>query len=186
MYQAKQWIVVLARMPSEPARHRIAVWRQLRQAGAVPVGQGAWALPDLPPTQSVIRRIQSQAAAAGGDLVILHAQGRSREDAERLEALYRTQREQEWAEFRADCDKYLAELDREVAQQKLTLAELEEEEQSAERLRRWYRDLRARDLLGTPDASAALDHLKRCVNRLEEYAELVYSAMSSPGRDERN
>jgi hypothetical protein len=36
---------------------------------------------------------------------------------------------------------------------KFTLAELEEEEQSLERLRRWYRDIRARDVFGAPDAA---------------------------------
>ena len=42
--------------------------------------------------------------------------------------------EAEWAEFIDECAKYEAEIDREIAEQKLTLAELDEEEQSLERL----------------------------------------------------
>ena len=51
---------------------------------------------------------------------------------------------------RADCDKYLAELDHEERIGKYTLAEFEEEDQSLDRLRRWYRELRSRNLLGIP------------------------------------
>jgi hypothetical protein len=35
----------------------------------------------------------------------------------------------------------------------LTLAELDEDEQSLDRLRRWYRTIRARDLFGAPSAA---------------------------------
>ncbi len=35
------WALLLVRMPAEPARHRMALWRELRRAGAVPVGQSA-------------------------------------------------------------------------------------------------------------------------------------------------
>jgi hypothetical protein len=59
----------------------------------------------------------------------------------RLERLYAAAREEEWAEFDADCGKYLAELDRAEQLRKYTLAELEEEEQGLDRLRHWYREL---------------------------------------------
>jgi hypothetical protein len=62
--------------------------------------------------------------------------------------VYTVAREAEWVEFVAECGKYLAEIDKEIAKDKLTLAELDEEQQSPERLRRWHRELRLRDLLG--------------------------------------
>ncbi|MET8612367.1 Chromate resistance protein ChrB [Streptomyces misionensis] len=31
-----------------PSRHRAAVWRELRETGALPLGQGVWAVPDVP------------------------------------------------------------------------------------------------------------------------------------------
>ena len=64
----------------------------------------------------------------------------------------------------------------EVKKGKLTLAELDEEEESLERLRRWYRSIRARDLFGAPSAPAADRRLKDCAEALEHYAELVYEA----------
>jgi hypothetical protein len=35
-----EWIVLLVRLAAEPSRHRVAVWRELRRAGAVSLGPG--------------------------------------------------------------------------------------------------------------------------------------------------
>ena len=67
-----------------------------------------------------------------------------------MEELFTAEREAEWVEFLSECDKAEAELHREVEKQKFTLAELAEEEQNVDRLRRWYRELRAKDLFGAP------------------------------------
>src|SRR5262249_18879036 len=69
-----------------------------------------------------------------------------------------------------DCGKYQAELAGEVAKGKLTLAELDEEEQSLDRLRRWYRAIRARDLFGAPSAPLAERRLKGGTAGLEDFA----------------
>ena len=61
--------------------------------------------------------------------------------------------------------------------EKLTLAELEEEEQSLERLRRWHRDIKARDVFGAPSAAEADQQLKYCAQRLEHYTEQVFQAL---------
>jgi hypothetical protein len=59
---------------------------------------------------------------------------------------------------------------------KLTLAELDEEEQSLQRLRRWYRAIRTRDLFGAPGAAGAERRLKDAAEALERFADQVYQA----------
>src|ERR671930_573560 len=137
-----RWTVLVVRLPADPSRHRVAVWRELRRVGALSLGQGVWAAPATP------------AFTAG--------------------------RQAEWAEFLSDCGKYEAELDKELRIQKFTLAELDEEEQSLERLRRWYRELKVRDLFGAPAAAEAEQRLKHCAERLEDYADRVYQAVHQP------
>jgi len=181
--EPRRWIVLLCRMPTEPARHRMALWRELRRTGAVALGQAVWGLPDLPAIQPVLDRARELTTVAQGDLLVLSASGYDEAAARRLDELYASQREQEWMEFLADCAKYLAELDKEEATAKFTLAELEEEEQSLDRLRRWYRDLRARDLLATSGAGEADLCLKECARRLDNYAEQVYTAVTHPGAE---
>ena len=158
----------------------MAVWRELRRSGAIPLGQAVWAIPDLPAARPLLERLMGLVEGANGTLLLLAAKGFGDGDASRLERLYAAAREEEWAEFTADCGKYLAELDKEERLGKYTLAELEEEEQSLDRLRRWYRELRSRDLLGIAATTDSATFLKRCEERYETYADHVYATLSSP------
>jgi hypothetical protein len=173
------WRLITYRLPAEPSRHRVAVWRELRRLGAVQLQQGTWAVPGGEGFDAGFDRVLQAIAAAGGQPVVL-AVADEQAGTARLEALFTEQREAEWAEFLADCGKYEAELAGEVAKGKLTLAELDEEEQSLERLRRWYRMIRARDLFGAPSATAAERRLKACAEALERFAEQVYQARDRP------
>jgi DNA-binding transcriptional regulator PaaX len=175
--QDRRWLVLMPRVPAEPARYRMALWRELRRSGAVLLGQGVWAVPDLPAMRGVLDRVAELVDAAGGRNLVLAATGHGTPDADRLDQLYREARELEWSEFHADCEKYLAELDKEESIGKYTLAELEEEEQSLDRLRRWHRELRRRDLLGIDVSVDAGDQLKRCEERFDTYAEHVYAVL---------
>jgi hypothetical protein len=174
--EGSSWTVLAVRLPAEPSRHRVAVWRELRRVGALSLGQGVWALPATPAFEQGLERAVSLIERGEGDALLLEAHGRDRAQAERLRALFTASREEEWGEFIAECGKYEGELEREFAQEKFTLAELDEEEQSLERLRRWYRDLKLRDVFGAPSAEEADRRLKKCQTRLEDFAERVYAA----------
>jgi len=170
--------VLLVRVPAQPSRHRVAVWRELRRVGAVSLGQGSWAVPDVPAFADGVGRAVELAERGGGEVVVLSAAGREERDAARMRALFTADRAAEWAEFLADCGTFDAEIDKELRTQKLTLAELEEEEeQSLERLRRWFRDLRARDVFGAAAVAEAEQQLKHCIGRLEHYTEQVFAAL---------
>ncbi len=173
------WRVITYRLPPEPSRHRVAVWRELRRLGAVSLQQGTWAVPDGEPFEAGLSQVVGAIKAAGGQPVVL-AVADEEASAAQLEALFTAQREAEWGEFLSDCGKYETELAGEIAKGKLTLAELDEEEQSLDRLRRWYRTIRARDLFGAPSAAVAERRLKECTEALEDFAERVYHARERP------
>ena len=173
------WRVITYRLPPEPSRHRVAVWRELRRLGAVALQQGTWAVPDGEPFVAGLSQVVASIKAAGGQPVVLAVAGEEASAAQ-LEALFTAQREAEWGEFVSDCGKYEAELAGEIAKGKLTLAELDEEEQSLDRLRRWFRAIKARDLFGAPSAPAAEHRLKECSAALEDFAEQVYQARERP------
>jgi hypothetical protein len=174
------WRVISYRLPADPSRHRVAIWRELRRLGAVPLQQGTWALPEGEPFDTGFAQVTAAITAAGGQPVVL-AVAEEEASVAQLESLFTAQREAEWAEFIADCGKYDAELAGEVAKGKVTLAELDEEEQSLERLRRWYRAIRARDLFGAPSAAAAERRLKEVAEALERFADQVYQAREHGG-----
>ena len=175
-----QWTVLIVRLPADPSRHRVAVWRELRRVGALLLGQGVWAVPTTPAFTGGLDRAVRLAERGDGEVVLLEAAARDEANAARLEGLFTAAREAEWAEFVSDCAKYEAELDKEIGTQKFTLAELDEEEQSLDRLRRWYREIKVRDLFGAPAAAEAEQRLKHCAERLEDYADRVYQAVHQP------
>ncbi|MFB7369877.1 Chromate resistance protein ChrB [Streptomyces sp. NPDC056222] len=178
------WLVLVLKVPAEPSRHRVAVWRELRKAGALSLGQGVWAVPDVPAFADGVRRAVDLTNTAGGRAVTLRAAGRSDEDSSGFEAMFTAARSADWAEFLADCGKFEEEIAKEIRIGKFTLAELEEEEQSLERLRRWHRDLTARDVFGAPEAGRAAERLRQCVAVCEDYAERVFAALHGSQADQ--
>ena len=177
MMQSIGWVLVLPQIPSEPSRHRVRVWRQLRKAGAVPVSPGVWALPAGPAFQPDLERAGELCRRGGGTFAVIDASPRDQVSAAVIRDAFTAVRMDEWAELTADCGKFEAKISKEIQNRKFTFAELEEDEQSLERLRRWYRDLKKRDILQLPEAKAADERLHACASALDGYAEQVYQAV---------
>jgi DNA-binding transcriptional regulator PaaX len=168
------WVLLTYHVPTEPSRHRVAVWRELRRVGAVALQQATWAVPARPDFVDAVTRALELIERADGDALVFDAVPQGETMAARLEALFTAEREEEWNEFLAECTKFDHEIDKEIRIEKFTAAELGEEEQNLERLARWFRELRTRDLFASPLRAEAERRLKACTERLEEYAELVY------------
>jgi hypothetical protein len=179
------WLVVAIRVPASPSRHRVAIWRELRRVGAVSLGGGTWAVPAAPVFADGLVKVADLVARAEGSVVTFDAAPRTPADRQALLAEFNGARAAEWAEFSSECDKFEAEIAKERRIGKLTVAELDEEEHSLDRLRRWWRDLRARDIFTVAEGVDAEDRLRRCTETLDAYADEVYAAAHAPlGRSE--
>lgn len=154
----------------------MAVWRELRRIGAVPLSPGTWLLPAHPTFDEGLVRAGELVAKGGGSWTLVDASPRQ-QGVDTFRAAYEAARQEEWAEFMADCRKFEAEIAKEIARKKFTFAELEEEEQSLERLRRWFRELKSRNVLHLPQAEEAAEQLARCGTALEGFSSMVYEVM---------
>lgn len=155
------------------------MWRELRRVGAVALQSATWAVPVGDGFDEGVAKAVGLVERADGQALVLDVDPHSRSLAE-LEGLYSAERDEEWAEFTAECGKAIAELADEVAKEKFTLAELDEEEHNVDRLRRWYRELRAKDLFGAPLASTAETKVKEATEALDDFAARVYQARQRP------
>lgn len=167
------WIVCCYTVPSDTSRHRVAVWRELRKIGAVSPQQAVWVLPNRSQSRHALDRVQQLVANAGGEIVLLKGEALDDATQTRLETLYVDAREEEFREFLVECERFVKEIAKEIAKGKLTTAELDEEEQSYERLVRWHRDIQARALYPAPSAATAERRLKECEAAISDYAERV-------------
>src|SRR5260370_30794239 len=104
-----RWLMLVVRLPAEPSRHRVAVWRELRRAGAVPLGQGCWALPEVPAVADKVARVEDLVGRGDGEVIVLRAAGRAEADTARLTALFPAARPAEWAGVIAGCGQFRAE-----------------------------------------------------------------------------
>lgn len=171
----ERWLLILVQVPAQPSRHRVAVWRELRRIGAVPLLPGTWVLPAHPAFDEGLGRAEALVARGAGSWTLVDAAPRD-EGVDTFRSAFEAARLEEWKEFSADCTKFELEIAKEISREKFTFAELEEEEQSLERLRRWYRELKSRDVLHLSQATAAATQLAQCADILEGYASLVYEA----------
>jgi len=174
------WIVLIYRLPSNDSRARVAVWRELRRSGALHVQQSVVAVPDTDAFAADVQRLREVLANVGGQVTALRTEPLASGDDGRLLEAWNDARDAEYRELAGECAKFLAEIDREFEIEKFTLAELEEEEQSLDRLRRWYRELRSRELIGIPATTDSATALKQCEERFARYADRVYASLSSP------
>ena len=170
------WTLLVYRVPIEPSRHRVAVWRHLRRIGAVSLQGSIAGLPASEENLAALRRTAAIVEAAGGEFFLLGAQALDEATKQRLEGLYTESVEAEYRELLAECAKFRAEIRKEIRIRKFTEAELAEEEESFERLQRWAGVLAGKDVFGAPSRPEAERALKECAAALDGYAAKVYAA----------
>lgn len=141
-------------------------------------------MPAGPAFQEDLDRAGELCRKGGGTFAVIDASPRDAASAALIRDTFATARVGEWSEFMADCGKFEVEIAKEIQKKKFTFAELEEEEQSLDRLRRWYRDLKKRDVLELPEATTADERLRICVGVLDDYADKVYQAVHGKTSDD--
>ena len=63
-------MLLVYRLPREPSRHRVAVWRKLRDLGAIYLKDGVAALPEDAVTREQLEWLQLRVREAGGEATL--------------------------------------------------------------------------------------------------------------------
>ncbi|MGE3140731.1 MAG: Chromate resistance protein ChrB [Thermoleophilia bacterium] len=174
------WTVVTYRLPKDDSRARVAVWRQVRRSGALHLQQSVVALPDGPAFAEDLEELRATITEVGGEDLAIRGDADGPDGAARLVALWNEARDDEYRELIRETDKFLKEIDHEFAQEKFTLAELEEEEAELDKLDRWHGRIRRRDVHGAAEAGACDDAMGRAREALERYSAAVFEHTEPP------
>src|ERR1700758_2290685 len=78
------WVLLAYRLPREPSRPRIAVWRKLRRLGVVQLLDGLVALPADARTKEQLEWVAEEVLDAGGEATVWLGQPGSAADERRL------------------------------------------------------------------------------------------------------
>jgi ChrB-like protein len=68
-----RWVLLSSRLPREPSRLRIGVWRRLRRLGAVLLHDAVWVLPAGPSTREAFEWLAEEIADEGGTAFLWEA-----------------------------------------------------------------------------------------------------------------
>ena len=169
-----EWLLFLAQLPATPSSVRVRGWRKLREAGAISLQNGVWVLPKNEDNTLLLEILLGFARQNGGSGQIFTIQGLNQAIDDDILERFRADRVQEYDEYLEQCEAFVSELEKETKKQKFTFAELEENEQNLQRLRKWIGKIQKRDFLVTDKSREAIDALQDCRQTLQAYARKVY------------
>jgi hypothetical protein len=173
------WLLLTYRLPADRSSARVAVWREVRRAGALQLQKSVVAFPDTDEFRIGLARVRAAVGDVGGTSFALRADALDRADEVRLVEAWNEARAAEYAELTSECEKLVAEIDKEFAKEKFTLAELDEEEAELEKLSAWHERIAARDVHGSEGSSDAEDALERAAEQVARYSAAVFDRTQS-------
>jgi len=172
----KPWLLLTYKVPPEPARKRIALWRKIKSLGAVYLHNGVCLLPRTDDHQRRLKIIANEICEMDGEAVVLETVGIDRVQEEKLIARFNADRDEAYQEFLERCAAFEAEISRESAARKFTYAELEENDEDLKKLRSWLEKIRKLDFHGASLGKEAGKRLAQCEGLLDTYAQQVFEA----------
>ena len=156
-------MLLVYRLPREPSRHRVAVWRKLRDLGALYIQDGVVALPEDAVTREQLEWLQLRVRESGGEATLWEGRpGTVAEEAE-LVGEFRSSREKAYRTIIAEAER----LRRKVQMGAEGLSE------QLGKLERRFRAERRRDYFRSPlrgEAAAALRAARGAVRGSEASA----------------
>ena len=173
---AQAWLVLTYKVPAEPAKRRIALWRKLKALGAVYLQSGVCVLPKVEAHVRRLKLLQNEIAAMDGDAVLLETVGLDRAQEQKVIARFSSERNEAYQEFISRCEDFEAEIAKERGIGKFTYAEVEENEEDLSKLQVWLEKIVRLDFYGASLRAEAEERLARCAALLDDYAREVFEA----------
>lgn len=168
-----EWMAINYTLPREPSRARVSVWRKLKKIGAVSIQQSMWILPANEENRSLLGEIKQEVSRNGGEAFVmaLCVDG----DGEKIiMEKFSAARDEEYGELLEQCEEFFREIDKEIARENFSFAEIEENEEELNKLKQWYAKIAARDAFGAPLQEAAQSTLSECAAALDGFCDKVY------------
>jgi len=170
------WLVLIYRVPPEPSRNRVSVWRELKRHGALFLQNCACVFPDLAPCRKGLRAAIRKVEAAGGSHYLFPVERLPAAQSARLIAAFRQLSTKEYEEIIEECrTRFAEEVASERERKNFTYEEAEEIREDFEKIERWYRRVVARDWFHAGLRERVADEIKRCEALLDAFEEEVYA-----------
>lgn len=166
------WLLLTYKVPPEPAAKRIALWRRLKGMDAVYLQNGVCLLPKTDDHVRRLKMLENDVAEMSGEAVLLQTVSLDRAQEDKVIARFKADRDEQYREFLGRC----ADFEAEIATNKFTYAELEEEDTDLKKLQGWLEKIKKLDFYGAALAEEATARLRACEALLDSYAQRVFDS----------
>lgn len=173
------WLILTYKVPPEPARHRIALWRKLKAMGGIYLQNGVCVLPKTNEHVRRVRVLERDISSMGGEGFLLESVSLDDVQEQRIVERFKSERNEAYGEFVSRCDDFEAEIAKERQANKFIYAEVEENEEDLAKLRTWLGKIEKLDFFDAPQRQEAQARLARCAEILDDYAGEVFEREDS-------
>ncbi|KAA8485588.1 hypothetical protein BDE36_0385 [Arcticibacter tournemirensis] len=174
--EKNNWLLITYKVPAEPAKKRIALWRRLKSMGAVYLQNGVCLLPKTEEHIRQLKMTENEIREMNGDSVILETVALDKSQEQKVITRFKADRDEDYKEFLGKCQDFENEIDKETAANHFTYAELEENDADLKKLQVWLVKIQKLDFYEAASAEEAGNRLKACQEMLDVYAQRVFEA----------
>lgn len=144
--------------------------------GAVYLQNGVCLLPKTDDHVRRLKMLENDISEMSGESVILETVALDRAQEDKVVSRFKADRDDQYREFLGRCADFEAEIAKEIAINKFTYAELEEEDTDLKKLQGWLEKIKKLDFYGATLAAEASERLRGCEALLDSYAQRVFDA----------
>lgn len=169
-----KWLFFSYSLPAEPSKARVYVWRQLKKLGAVNV-QSVWVVPYSLERVTEMKRLIDEIGKFKGESLLVEGKAVIKSQADRIHAALVESRNEEYGELIEKCEDFFKEIAAEIERKNFIFAEVEENEEELEKLKKWLKKVEKRDVIETPMRKLAIEKIRTCEKMFEDFAKKVFT-----------
>ena len=176
-----KWLFFSYSLPTEPSKARVYIWRQVKKLGAANF-QSFWVLPYSNDHVAELKKLVGDIEGYKGESLLIEGKALDKNQENHIAKAFQESRDEEYGELIQKCEEYFKELAYEIEIKNFIFAEVEENEEELEKLKQWLTKIEKRVVTGATLRKTALEKVKECEQRFDDFAKMVY--LHSQGKGE--
>ena len=183
--ELRSWVVIIYKVPSSPSTIRVAIWKKIKELGALPLQQSVYILPNLTELKDAIKQLKRQIQQSGGECKLLEVASFEGSQEEELIEGFNSLRNEEYEEILEECEAFSQEIERETKVEKFYFSEVEEIEKRLQGLKEWFNIVVRRDFFGVELRGKVSEILKECEDEFDGFSQKVFSREETIVKDSK-
>ncbi|MHB8509071.1 MAG: Chromate resistance protein ChrB [Candidatus Dormibacteria bacterium] len=171
------WLLLIYRVPTEPSKNRVAIWRDMKRMGALYLQNCVCILPAFRGTKVRLKEVQAKIVALGGSSNLIET--RTINDLDAVVESFRGLSDHEYAEIIEECvTKFQKEIEFERFRKNFSYEEAEEIYSDLEKIKSWMQRVVDRDWFNCPKRADAERHVAASEILYDEFEKECFAAAS--------